>query len=81
MLLCMTMATSKQKNISEQERLSRPSFPLPRFTQGAKVQVYMGAGWSIGAVVHSQQDSCSVRLAIGNKLITVRDARSIRSAN
>lgn len=74
------MATSKTKTISEQERLSKPSFPLPRYPNGTRVQVYMGAGWATGAVVHSQQDSCSVRLAIGNKLITVRDARSIRQA-
>jgi hypothetical protein len=74
------MTYSKSKKTTEFDRLSQPSFPLPRFSQGAKVQVYMGAGWSVGFVVHSQQDCCSVRLSIGNKTITVRDARSIRKA-
>lgn len=74
------MIVSKNKKESEFERLSRSPFPLPRFTKGAKVQVYMGAGWSAGSVVESKQDSCSVRLITGNRLITVKDARSIRKA-
>ena len=76
----MIMATVKMKKESEQDRLSKPSFPLPRFTRGAKVQVYMGAGWSVGSVVDSRQDSCSVRLITGNRLITIKDARSIRKS-
>lgn len=74
--------TVKYKNSSykEYERLSRPSFPLPRLTKGSKVQVYLGAGWGSGYVVESYQDRCVVRLSMGNRTITVFDARSIRLA-
>lgn len=71
--------TKKKASASEQERLSRPPFPIPRFIRGAKVQVYLGAGWSTGYVVTSEQDRCQVTLTTGNRTITVFDARSIRS--
>lgn len=73
------MQATKKKAVSEQERLSKPPFPMPRFVRGAKVQVYLGAGWSTGSVVSSQQDRCQVTLVTGNRTITVFDARSIRS--
>jgi hypothetical protein len=73
--------STKTRAETNAERLAKPSFPLPRFIENAKVQVYMGGGWSIASVVESRQDRCSVRLAMGNRLITVFDARSIRSAN
>ncbi len=60
------------------ERLSGPSFPLPRFVRGSKVQVYMGAGWSSASVVDSNQTHCVVQLTVGNRMITVNDARNIR---
>jgi hypothetical protein len=58
--------------------MAKPPFPMPRFVQGAKVQVFLGAGWSTGSVVRSQQDRCLVTLAVGNRTVTVFDARSIR---
>jgi hypothetical protein len=73
------MPTIKKKaTSSEQERLAKSPFPLPRFVKGAKVQVYLGAGWSTGSVVSSHQDRCQVALAIGNRTITVFDARFVR---
>lgn len=69
------------KQLSTTDRMKIAPFPLPRFIKGAKVQVYMGAGWSLGSVVESRQDKCAVRLFTGNRMITVFDARSIRSAN
>lgn len=74
--------TVKYKNSAykEYERLSKPSFPLPRLTKGSKVQVYLGAGWGSGYVVDSSQDRCIVRLSMGNRTVTVFDARSIRLA-
>jgi sRNA-binding regulator protein Hfq len=60
------------------ERLSKPSFPMPRFVEGTKVQVYLGAGFGTGHVVSSYQDRCVVKLVTGNRSITVYDARSIR---
>lgn len=71
------MATKKV--ITEQQRLARAPFPLPLFVKGAKVQVYLGAGWSTGSVISSRQDRCQVTLITGNRTITVTDARSIRS--
>lgn len=71
-------ATKKKANASEQERLAKSPFPMPRFVKGVKVQVYLGAGWSTGYVVNSQQDRCQVTLITGNRTITVFDARSIR---
>jgi hypothetical protein len=68
-----------KKTVTESMRLQQPAFPMPRYRRGTPVQVYMGAGWSAGSVVESFQDKCSVRLNFGNKLITVFDARSIRS--
>ena len=59
-------------------RMSRPPFPIPLFIIGTKVEVFMGAGFSRGFVVSSSQEYCQVRLAVGNRVITVRDARSIR---
>jgi len=70
----------KPSAYKEYERLSKPSFPLPRFAKGTRVQVYMGAGWSSGNVVESSQNECIVSLSMGNRVITVRDARSIRMA-
>lgn len=74
--------TVKYKNSSykEYERLSMPAFPLPKFSKGSKVQVYLGAGWGSGYVVDSSQDRCIVRLSMGNRTITVFDARSVRIA-
>lgn len=70
----------KKSAYKESERLSTPPFPLPLFTQGTKVQVYLGAGWGTGHVVSSRQDHCVVRLSVGSRTITVFDARSIRQA-
>lgn len=68
----------KASAYKEQDRLAGNSFPIPRFAIGAKVKVYMGAGWSVGYVEASQQDKCIVRLAVGNRPITVNDARCIQ---
>jgi hypothetical protein len=73
-----TKAKSK-KDTSDHERLSKPSFPLPILRRNTKVQVYLGAGWSTGYVLKSKQDSCQVTLTMGNRTITVFDARSIRT--
>lgn len=75
-----TTKTLKNKAPADHERLSGPSFPLPVFLKNTKVQVYLGAGWSTGYVINSKQDSCQVTLAMGNRTITVFDARSIRQA-
>jgi hypothetical protein len=69
----------KASAYKEQDRLARSPFPIPRFVIGAKVKVYMGAGWSVGYVELSQQDKCVVRMAVGNRSITVNDARCIQS--
>lgn len=61
------------------ERLSKPSFPLPKLAVGTKVQIYLGAGWSVASVVNSTQTRCVVRLPMGNRLVTVNDARNIRT--
>ena len=73
-------ATKTKKNIPDHERLNRPAFPMPVLRRGTKVQVYLGAGWSTGSVLKSKQDSCQVTLTMGNRTITVFDARSIRVA-
>lgn len=69
----------KSKTVSDHERLAGPAFPLPIFRIGTTVQVYLGAGWSTGRVVTSKQDRCQVTLVMGNRTITVFDARAIRS--
>jgi len=68
----------KASAYKEAERLSGPSFPLPRYPEGTKVQVYLGAGFATGYVVNSYQDRCVVKLVTGNRPVTVYDARSIR---
>jgi hypothetical protein len=68
----------KQSTLKELDRLSRSPFPMPIFERGAKVQVYLGAGFGTGYVENSQQDRCVVRLVTGNRPVTVYDARSIR---
>lgn len=68
----------KASAYKESDRLSGDPFPLPRFPVGTKVKVYMGAGWSIGYVVDSKQDKCVVRLSVGQRSITVNDARCIQ---
>lgn len=65
--------------LSDQQRLALPPFPMPIFRKGTKVQVYLGAGWSTGKVINSEQRNCQVMLTIGNRTITVFDARSIRA--
>ena len=65
---------------TEQQRLAMRPFPLPLFTKGTKVQVYMGAGWSVGYVEESNQSYCSVNLKVANKPVTVHDARCVRRA-
>lgn len=68
----------KTTSSAEQKRMAMSPFPMPLFTQNTKVQVYLGAGWSTGYVVSSAQDRCIVQLGVGNRSITVYDARSIR---
>lgn len=68
------MAQTASKN----KLFSVPPFPLPKFPVNTKVQVYMGTGWSAAYVVESHQHKCIVRLASGNRIITVFDARSIQ---
>ena len=53
-------------------------FPLPLFTRGTKVRVYMGCGFSVGYVIDSAQDHCQVELAVGSRRVTVKDARCIQ---
>ena len=74
-----TTKKSKPKVVSDHERLNRAPFPMPIFRIGTTVQVYLGAGWSTGRVVSSKQDKCQVTLTMGNRTITVFDARSIRA--
>lgn len=68
----------KPSSYKEAERLSGPTFPMPRYPEGTKVQVYMGAGFATGYVLSSYQDRCVVKLVTGNRPVTVHDARSIR---
>jgi hypothetical protein len=68
----------KPSAFNEFNRLSGPSFPMPMYPEGTKVQVYLGAGFGTGHVVSSYQDRCVVRLVTGNRPVTVHDARSIR---
>lgn len=70
----------KPSALKEAERMAQSPFPMPLFTVGSKVQVYLGAGFGTGYVVSSSQDRCVVRLTTGNRPITVYDARSIRPA-
>lgn len=67
----------KASSYKNYERLAGPSFPLPLFPVGTKVQVYLGAGFGTAYVVQSFQDRCIVRLANGNRNLTVYDARTI----
>lgn len=62
----------------EAERLLGSSFPIRIYPVGTKVKIYMGAGWSAAYVVTSKQDNCVVRMAIGNRLLTVNDNRCIQ---
>lgn len=77
-MLILERRKMKSASAAEQQRMATPPFPLPLFAQNAKVQVYLGAGWSTGYVVTSAQDRCVVQLGVGNRSITVYDARSIR---
>jgi len=70
----------KPSAYNEQNRLLKPSFPMPILSKGQKVKVFMGAGWSSAYVISSAQDCCVVELAMGNRRITIRDARSIQIA-
>lgn len=67
----------KASAYKEAERLAKEPFPLPRLRAGTTVKVYMGCGYSKGQVIHSDQVSCTVKLAVGNRTVVVRDARSI----
>jgi hypothetical protein len=77
-VIVFELSKMRSSKSSEQARMAKPSFPLPLFTQNTKVQVYLGAGWSTGYVISSAQDKCVVQLGVGNRSITVYDARSIR---
>ena len=68
----------KPSAYKEAERLSGPIFPMPRYPEGTKVQVYLGAGFGTGHVIASHQDRCVFKLITGSRSITVTDARSIR---
>ena len=68
----------KSSAFKEFQRLSGPSFPMPMYPEGTKVQVYLGAGFGTGHVMSSYQDRCIVKLVTGNRPVTVHDARSIR---
>lgn len=70
----------KPSAYKEYNRLAQPVFPMPIYMKGSKVRVFMGCGWSTGLVLESQQHSCVVKLSLGNRIITVYDARSIQKA-
>ena len=71
----------KPSAYKESQRLGASSFPLPRFVKGTRVQIYMGAGWSTATVVESTQAHCVVQISINNRMVTVRDARNIRTTS
>lgn len=71
----------KASAYKEYNRLAQPMFPLPIYPRGSKVKVYMGCGWSTAIVMQSQQNSCVVKLSVGNRIITVFDARTIQKAS
>lgn len=70
----------KASAYKEYNRLSQPIFPMPIFSKGSRVKVYMGCGWSTATVLESRQHMCVVRLSVGNRIVTVSDARSIQKA-
>lgn len=59
--------------------MNQSPHPLPIFRKGQTVQVYRGAGWSKGRVLTSSRNNCSVRLSQGDKIVTLYDARCIKS--
>lgn len=66
--------------VSEQERLQGPIKPLPVFTRGTAVKVYVGAGWAKGTVNESTRDVCSVWLTQQRRTTRCHDARNIQRA-
>jgi hypothetical protein len=62
---------------TEQQRLEMSAHPLPLLQCGSKVKVFMGAGWTKGAVVRSDLCSCTVRLPQLQRTVRVFDARNI----
>jgi hypothetical protein len=62
---------------TEQQRLEMPAYPLPAFESDQDVKVFMGAGWTKGAVVRSDSCSCTVRLPQLQRTVRVFDARNI----
>lgn len=66
--------------MSKRLDLSGRPFPLPLFTKGTKVKVFLGAGFSTGYVIDSYQDRCSVQLTTKDSPINVYDARCIQRA-
>jgi hypothetical protein len=68
----------KASAYKESQRLSGSPFPLRIYPTGTKVRIYMGAGWSAAYVVLSKQDNCVVKMAIGGRMLTVKDNRCIQ---
>jgi hypothetical protein len=62
----------------EYQRLAGNPFPIKIYPVDTKVKIYMGAGWSTAYVLISKQDSCTVRLAMGSRMLTVTDNRCIQ---
>lgn len=51
--------------------------PLPVFRKGTPIKAYIGAGWGKGVVEYSDKHRCVVYLKIGNRRVTVYDARNL----
>lgn len=68
--------TSSSRKIDN--HMQQKPFPLPVYRKGTKVQVFLGAGWSVGIVLESSQEKCFVQLKNNNRNISVFDARSIK---
>lgn len=74
-------AQSKKRAIDTAAWMNQKPNPLPLFVKGQAVQVYRGAGWSVGNVIDSSPSGCVVKLKQTQQDVRVYDARCIRTAS
>ena len=64
---------------ANETRLLEKIHPMTIRRKGEAVEVYMGCGWSKGAVAFSDRDRCCIRLSKTQSTTVCTDNRNIRS--
>ena len=71
--------TAKPSIMKKIERMYGPISFENALRKGTQVKAYLGSGWEKGSIVEWTKNRVVVRLARGNRNVTVYDARNLQT--